>query len=191
MSLPTTTLDVQPLLTEAFCPYGILLEKPSAKADICEDGLNYWHGLSKLGFSREPVWGFLEVYQRDMKFEKMERHCQADEVFIATSGVSVMPFAIGGDLDDPQAAPVLNTLRVFRIPEGMGFIIRRGVWHTVSFPLDQRAQFLLSLDKATPDDDLDIRNITPHLIKQTVLGGTGVTMSVETRKAKEKETVIL
>lgn len=193
MNSPTTTniLATEPLSRKSFAPYGRLLKKPSDSADICQEGLKYWHTLSKQGFSQQPVWGFLELYQRDMLFQQMERHCQADEVFIATSGVSLMPFAIGGDLDDPKAAPDLNTLRVFRIPVGMGFIIQRGVWHTVSFPLDQQAQFLLSLDKATPDDDLDIRSIKPHRIIQTVRSEPDFeSVKVATNNIKNIEAII-
>lgn len=163
-----TTLEIEAITEQTFAPYGVLLEKPSIAADISKPGLKYWHRISELGFSDEPVWGYLEVYERDMQFEELERHCQADEVFIATGGPSIMPFATGGEPDNADARPDADTVKAFYLPAGCGLTIRRGIWHTVPFPLEGKARFVLSLDSRTPEHDLDFRKVGPHRVRQTV-----------------------
>lgn len=156
------TLAVEILTPEAFAPYGQVLHRPERPADIAKEHLGYWHGLADIGFTEHPIWGLLSMKHRAPVLTELERHCFAHEVFIPLgAGVSVMPFALGGDPDVVGSAPDLVTLRLFRLDGGTALIVGRGVWHAPAFPLTPVADFLLALEDRTPSSDLDIRPIGP------------------------------
>ena len=153
------TVSASLMTPETFAPFGRILMRPKRDPDIQNDALGYWHALDPIGFERQPVWGYLEVYARPRVFDRLERHCDAHEVFIPVSGAAYMPFARGGDPDDPDATPDLDTLTVFRVESPVSFVIGRGIWHAVGFPLERSAAYLLALEAHTPSDDLDVRTI--------------------------------
>ncbi len=155
------TLQIEPLSEEAFRPYGRVLGRPSRTADIDKGWLGYWHTLAEIGFHDNPVWGFLEMHQRQPIVEELERHCRSHEVFIPMGGVSIMPIAAGGDWNDPHASPDLDTLRLFLVDGAKALVVGRGIWHTPSFPVGPTAGFLLALEERTPSDDIDVRKIGP------------------------------
>ncbi|MCX7017502.1 MAG: ureidoglycolate lyase [bacterium] len=156
---PPSKIEFHDLSDELFAPFGQLLRRPLRPADIEKDWLCYWHCLAEIGFKHAPVWGFLEVRQRPRVLSELERHCRSQEVFIPMGGASVMAFATGGSPDDPDAAPDLSSLRLFRLNGSTAFIVNRGVWHTPAFPLTESAGFLLALEDATPEKDLDVRPV--------------------------------
>lgn len=156
------SLDAQPLTPEAFAEYGQVLGPSGRPPDIAKGHLDYWHHLAEVGFTERPVWGLLRVRTRPMVLTELERHSFAHEVFVPLgSGVSVMPFALGGNPDVPGGQPDLATLRLFRLDGTAAVVVGRGVWHAPAFPVTSEADFLLALEARTPDRDLDIRAIEP------------------------------
>lgn len=158
-----THLVVAPLTEAAFRPYGQLLGRPAREADIAKGWLRYWHTLSPLGFSRTPVWGFLEVNRRPFQLTELERHSRSHEVFIPLGqGISIMPVALGGVPGDPGANPDLTTLRLFLINGDQALVIPQGVWHTPAYPVTPSAGFLLALEEDIPATDIDSRLVGPY-----------------------------
>jgi len=153
---------VRPLTADAFAPYGMVLERPASAPHIDKGWLGYWHALAPLAFPHNPVWGFLEVRRRDAVLRELERHRAAPEVFIPAGGVSVMPFATGGDPADADARPDPATMQCFLLDGTRSVIVNRGVWHAPAFPITETAAFLLALEEATPKDDIDTRAVAPR-----------------------------
>jgi len=156
-------LQIEPLSSATFAPYGAVLGRPSAPADIEKGWLSYWHCLGEPDFRDRPVWGCLEVRHRPARLTELERHCGAAEVFVPLgTGSSVMAFALGGTWSEPAANPDPDTLRLFHLDGEQAFVVGRGVWHTPAFPEGDSAKFLLLLEERTPSEDIDIRDIGPY-----------------------------
>lgn len=156
------TLAAERLTPEAFAPYGQVLRGPRRAADITKEHLAYWHNLADIGFTEHPIWGFLSMKHRAPVLAELERHCFAHEVFIPLgTGVSVMPFALGGSPDVAGSTPDLKTLRLFILDGNTAVIVGRGVWHAPAFPVTPAADFLLALEERTPASDLDIQTVGP------------------------------
>ena len=152
---------VQPMTAEAYALYGLLFDRPGRASDIHQQGLDYWHALAEARFPVRPVWGWLETRQRPFVLAEMERHNRSDEVFIATGGRSVMPFALGGRLDDPSAQPDPATLSFFIVDAAQAFLVPKGIWHAPGFPLSAAAQYLILLEAFIPSSDIDTRPVGP------------------------------
>jgi ureidoglycolate lyase len=158
------SLAVRPMTAEAFAPYGQLLVPPSRPADIHETNLDYWHVLAEAHFPVRPVWGWLETRQRSFVLSQLERHVRSDEVFIATGGASIMPFALGGALNDPAAQPDLSTLAFFLVQPTQAFVVPKGRWHAPGFPLAAAVHYLILLEEFIPSSDIDTRAVGPFAI---------------------------
>jgi len=151
-------VKAQLLTAKAFRPFGRLIEKPSREADVGRDYLDWWGGLYDLAFEDTASLGYLEIRRRKFEIDALERHVKAVEVFIPIDGVSIMPFAPAGDLDDPAAKPDASRLTAFIVDGTQGLVIERGVWHFPPFPLTERMAFILTVRKDTADD-LDIKSV--------------------------------
>jgi ureidoglycolate lyase len=161
MTAQPSAVAVQPMTAEAYAPYGLLLDRPARPSDIHQRSLDYWHELVEAHFPGRPVWGWLETRQRPFVLAQMERHNRSDEVFIATGGRAVMPFALGGRLNDPSAQPDPATLAFFIVDAAQAFLVPKGVWHAPGFPLDAAAQYLILLEAFIPSSDIDTRPVGP------------------------------
>ena len=158
---PEAAILVQPMTAEAYAPYGLLLDKPERPSDIQQRSLDYWHALAEARFPVRPVWGWLETRRRPFVLAELERHNRSDEVFIATGGTAVMPFALGGRVDDRSAQPDPATLSFFIVNAGQSFLVPKGTWHAPGFPLSAAAQYLILLEAFIPSSDIETRPFGP------------------------------
>lgn len=140
------------LTREKFEPFGQLIEKPSSPAEVARDYLDWWGGLYDLAFADTASLGYLEIQRREFVITELERHVKAAEIFIPVEGVSIMPFAPAGNLDDPHEQPSLDKMTAFIVDGTQGMVIEKGVWHFPPFPLTQRMGFILTVRKETADD---------------------------------------
>lgn len=145
----------EPLSKETFKPFGTVLGKPEGAPYIDKGWLEYWHGLEPLGFSSTAVWGYLELKKRPLVVVEMERHCRSHEVFVPMQGTSVMAFATG------DSSPDMSTIRLFEITGNSAFVVGRGIWHSLAYPIGETAGFLLALEEFIPDNDVDAKSVGP------------------------------
>jgi ureidoglycolate lyase len=144
------SLLAEPITTEAFAPFGVLLERPGGF------GRRYFdEGLGNL---RAGAWASLSVAVIEpvgalpLDAVRMERHEFSSQSFIPMDAarylVLVAPHAADG-------APDAGRARAFTVDGGTGITYRANVWHHPMVVLDRPATFAIIMwrDGGTADEE--------------------------------------
>lgn len=151
-----TVLPVQDLRSEAFAPYGTVLDPERAAPKMRQEIFTFWDALAEMRIAGKTTVALLEVVARGPEFSKLERHVRTEEVFFALDG----PVVVLVGAPSPRAAlPDPATVKAFRLPAGKGVFLREGCWHWIPFPLQARSRLLVIFRAGTPDEDLDIQDL--------------------------------
>jgi ureidoglycolate hydrolase len=93
----------------------------------------------------------LECVPRPKNLHRMERHFRTREALVALEGDAIICLA------PPQEAVDggLSGVTALRVESGQAFIMERGAWHWIPFPVgDRPARFLVIFRSGTGKDDL-------------------------------------
>lgn len=82
------------------------------------------------------------------------------EIFLAVSGMALMPYA--PSLSD--GSPDIENLRVFICKTGLPFISNRGVWHSVQYPKGESNSSYLPVGNDLIENDLESFELGEKLI---------------------------
>jgi len=147
---------VELLTSEAFAPFGTVLECTDDKIAGDNDIVKHWHDLASLdSLGEDPVAAFVITHRRDFIISKLERHEKSSEIFFPARGMAAMPFAVSL----PNGDPDLESLRVFLLTPDKPFVSGKGVWHWVPFPLDQHWETYLLVEKKLIGHDIEERDL--------------------------------
>ncbi len=150
----------RPLTSEAFAPYGEVIEAAAAAEQIA---INYgattrFHALAHADVGDQGA-GIISIFRSTplpvpVVLKLMERHPLGSQAFMPLSGrpylVAVAP---AGDLD-PKA------IEVFLAQPHQGVNYARGTWHHYCLALEAESDFLV-VDREGPGDNLDEIELAP------------------------------
>jgi ureidoglycolate lyase len=130
----TRTLIAQPLLAEAFAPFGDLLQASGTPDKIINRGLcGRYHDRAHLDFGPEGRAGISifhgETVAWPVEVAMVERHPEGSQAFVSMTG---HPFlvVVAPDKDGTPGTPL-----AFVAGAGQGINLHRGTWHGVLTPL--------------------------------------------------------
>ncbi|OXT00456.1 Ureidoglycolate hydrolase [Notoacmeibacter marinus] len=130
---PSRTLIAEPLSSDAFAPFGDVLEAAGEPARLINDGAcGRWHDLAALDFTdgRAGISLFrADIRSLPYRFDLVERHPNGSQAFIPMEAVPFLVIVAPGEGDRPGAPHAFVT----RPGEAINF--HRGVWHGVLTPI--------------------------------------------------------
>ena len=128
-----TAIRIEPLIAEAFAPFGDVLDCIGEPDRLINQGLcGRWHDLARLDFGNGRAGISLfrsEVRALPYRLEMVERHPEGSQAFLP---MTEHPFlvVVAPDEDGRPGRP-----RAFRTAPGQGVNYHRGTWHGVLTPL--------------------------------------------------------
>ncbi|SLN36932.1 Ureidoglycolate lyase [Roseivivax jejudonensis] len=126
-------IRIEPLVAEAFAPFGDVLDAAGAPDKLINQGLcGRYHDRARIDVSdgRAGI-SIFDAVPRDLplRLEMVERHPDGSQAFLPMSSE---PFLV---IVAPDEAGVPGVPRAFRTAPGQGVNYHRGVWHGVLTPL--------------------------------------------------------
>lgn len=129
----TREIAAEPLTTQAFAPFGEVLEAAGEPDRIINQGLcGRWHDRARLDFGdgRAGISVFnAEPRSLPYRLEMLERHPDGSQAFLP---MSLNPFLV---IVAPDEAGAPGRPRAFLAAPGQGVNYARGTWHGVLTPL--------------------------------------------------------
>ena len=154
-------LTCQPLTTEAFAPFGDVLDCAGAPDKMINAGLcGRFHDRAKLDFGPDGRAG-ISVFQAEPRSlpytcDLLERHPEGSQAFIP---MSQEPFLlIVADDDDGPIKP-----QAFLTAPGQGINLHKGTWHGVLTPLAAPGIFAV-IDRIGETPNLEEIHLSDPLI---------------------------
>lgn len=145
------TLSVRPISSKSFSRFGTFIsatEGAPLEAGAVE-AYKEKVAVLDVGGGRVSV-GALNLKQRPLGFYKLERHTATPELLVAVKGDVALPVA---PANQPQLAPDIQELEVFRLNQGEAVMMKAGVWHGLPLPLQGDAALLVIFREGTPIAD--------------------------------------
>ena len=124
-----------------------------AQWEAPEKGMEYRYADIDLDLGLLPPCsaGVLESVPRPMVLNRMERHLRTREALIALGGEAIVCAAPPQESVDGG----LTGIMAFRVRPGQAYIMERGAWHWIPFPVGESpARFLVIFRSGTGKDDL-------------------------------------
>ena len=147
-------IKIEPLTTEAFKPYGEVIEvsEIAEKILINQGNCARFHDLAMLDFTGKGARAGISLFQGQpydipMKLEMMERHPLGSQAFIP---MSPDPFLVIVALD--RSGP--SDIRAFITQPNQGVNYARNTWHGVLTPLKAPRLFAV-IDRIGEGNNLD------------------------------------
>ncbi|ODN69481.1 ureidoglycolate lyase [Methylobrevis pamukkalensis] len=117
-------LAIEDLTPEAFEAFGTVIPP-------MEDGVEFGAQDAALDLTQgTPRFYTMRIPGRGLVCKQITRHRHVTQTLASAGGHDwVMAVAPPRDLDDPDAAPVLEEIRAFRIPGDTAVMLLAGAWH--------------------------------------------------------------
>ncbi len=149
-----SVIGVRPLTSEAFAPFGDVIEKDVARSFPINNGLcSRFHDLAAIDIpdaDSKPIVSIVsgEPYALPLSLGMVERHPLGSQAFIPVSG---NPFlvVVCNDCDGVPGAP-----EAFITAPGQGVNFKRNVWHGILTPLIEGSDFVV-IDRGGPGNNLE------------------------------------
>ena len=158
------TLRPEPLIREAFAPFGQVIEVSAAVQHFTINAGNTerYHDLANIdpGPDGRVIVSIFRGQPRTLPFlvEMMERHPLGSQAFIPMSG---LPYLIV--VASAAAAPQAGNLRAFLARGDQGINYARGVWHHPLLALNGVSDFLV-VDRSGPGPNCDEIQLEPSAL---------------------------
>jgi ureidoglycolate lyase len=143
-------LKIEDLTVESFAPFGEVIKQPARAQDAQGPGWTWWgenHVLA--GGDRNYAIGYLDLQPADLSFDWAERHMHSDELLIPMGGDCLVYVGPAEYPAEPTHLPELERFRVFRVREGQGVLLNKGVWHGAPMAVDKHMNVAVVLLKDT------------------------------------------
>ncbi|MCL4560041.1 MAG: ureidoglycolate lyase [Chloroflexi bacterium] len=148
-------IKVQTLSPESFAPFGEVIARPERLRDAAGPSWTWWAENAYLPADQRAYGvGYLDLQLSTWQFDWAERHMQSVEVLIPTGGDCLVYVAPPDNLDEPGKSPLEDQYRVFRVIEGQGVILKKGVWHGAPLALDKPIKVIVLLLQGTGERDV-------------------------------------
>ena len=143
-------LKIEDLTSEVFAPFGEVITQPARAKDASGPGWTWWgqnHVLA--GGDRNYAIGYLGLQPSELMFDWAERHMHSDELLIPMGEDCLVYVGPSEYPDEPDRLPDLEHFRVFRLQQGQGVLLAKGVWHGAPMALDKPVNVTVLLLKDT------------------------------------------
>lgn len=148
---------------ENFAAYGELIQLPSdATPTFSDDHFSYWKQQGIINTISDAEVGVLNVRQKLMSFELMERHNFTAELLVPLNGSFICPVAIPS-----LVVPNADQVTAFCISQGQAILLKPNCWHWMPILVEKEILVLVIFKNNTSADDLIIEklNETCYLFK--------------------------
>ncbi|MFM0347179.1 ureidoglycolate lyase [Paraburkholderia sp. RL17-347-BIC-D] len=178
----TASLSVQPLVPDAFAPYGRMLGKPfpedGAAPSFSSPSSDFWREhLFDAGVSGDPEILWVRYRDRQPEVARLEAHWLTEQAVVPLTGPIVQIVATCTS----DGHPDLDSLAAFEVPVGEGICMRPRCWHATRALQSEVTCLVLTRRSTTfdlavhlltgaPAGESAIRQIPPHC----VVGASGL-----------------
>ena len=143
-------LKIEELTSDAFAPFGKVVEQPNRAHDAVGPGWTWWSENHLLeGGDRNYAIGYLDLHPAELGFDWAERHMHSDELLIPMGSDCLVYVGPPDHPEEPMHLPSLESFRVFRLRQGQGVLLGKGVWHGAPLALDKPLNVAVLLLKDT------------------------------------------
>ena len=150
-------LASEPLTVEAFRPFGQVIAHPQRTPDAAGSGWRWWSETALLASDSRPYGiGYLDLQPTELRFDWAERHMRSAERLIPAGGDCLVYVGPPDDLEQPDRWPSLDRFRVFRLRQGQGVLLHRGVWHGAPFAIARPLNVVVLLLQGTGSTDTSL-----------------------------------
>ncbi len=149
-------LKLTPLTRENFEEYGTIVSREGFKPKADTEVMTFYGGLAKFEFEGIFSFGLLEVVDRERVLNELERHTNSEELLFAIDEDVIITVA---KPDNTKDAPILESLKAFKIEKGKGVVMKEGCWHWAPYPLAKKANCLVGFRFDTPNDDFETKEL--------------------------------
>jgi ureidoglycolate lyase len=147
------SLNIQPLIKDAFAPFGDVIEADGARIiNINQGTTQRFHNLAEVQLGTGGH-GLINIFRgqprpRPIEIKMMEHHPLGSQAFVP---LQPAPYLVV--VAKPGAAPAVENLVAFRAEAHQGVNYHAGVWHHPLLVLQENHDFLV-VDRGGPGDNL-------------------------------------
>lgn len=162
----TRSIAIEPLASEAFAPFGQVIERAGAHHYPINAGMTErYHDLARIelgGVHPRPLISIFhgQPYQLPLSLKLVERHPLGSQAFYPLSDSPWLVIVA----EDEGGLPV--RLRAFRPGPGQGVNIAMNTWHGVLTPLERDSDYLV-VDRGGEGNNLEEH----HFERPWIIGG--------------------
>lgn len=184
MNIKNIEIIPEKLTKESFSPFGDVLEPEGDRIDNKDflkhgyanmsddvpiervdnfDVLDYWGQIANI--SQEPMrFGYLRPKKRALEVSWLERHVKGTQTFIPIGGnESIITVGKANNNNDPEALPILTSIKAFYLKGDKGVNLSPGTWHWTPFPINSISDFIILVRTNVKDDDLNFVDLEKRL----------------------------
>ena len=149
-----STIFTEPLTTEAFAPFGQVIQTEQAEHYPINLGMTErYHDLARIELAGDAARPLISIfrgrpYALPLDLLMMERHPLGSQAFIPLSRHPWLVIVAQDNRGEP------TRLRAFRPSPGQGVNIAINVWHGVLTPLEKTGDFLV-VDRGSEGNNLE------------------------------------
>ncbi|MEN3279485.1 MAG: ureidoglycolate lyase [Solirubrobacteraceae bacterium] len=155
---PAIGVRAEPLTSDAFRPFGAVIDLPRAAADASGHGWAWWARAASLPPDDRPLAiGYLVLEPAAARFDWAERHARSAEAILPLDGECVVYVAL--------PAPEPAGFRAFRVAAGSGVVLDPGVWHGAPLALDRPLCAIVLLPEGTGAEDTVVARFQDQTIE--------------------------
>lgn len=148
-------LKVQTLTKEAFAPFGHVLMLNPGQPLIKPEPPQFTDRMPFAVDEGEAEFVYALLERRDFKFSNLERHLKVTQGFFPImGGPAIITVAPATQAADPESLPAVDSVRAFLLESYTAFVLHRGVWHGMIFPLEEKFAYILATRRQTTDESL-------------------------------------
>jgi ureidoglycolate lyase len=159
-------LKAEPLTSEAFAPFGDVIQIAGRKPRLINEGtcerFDDLAPVDVLADGGRPLISIFKAVPRELPFEVrvLERHPLSSQAFFPLDGV---PFLVVVAQDGASGAPWGTRIRAFRASGDQGVSYRRNTWHHALLAIGQTSHFLV-VDRGGPGENCDEVAVDPPIV---------------------------
>ena len=149
-------IQISALTKESFAAYGELIQLPiDTETTFSADHFSYWkqQGIIK-AFGGDVEIGVLNVTQKQLSFDQLERHNYTAEFLVPLNGSFICPVAIPS-----TEIPNVDQITAFRVSLGQAIVLKPNCWHWMPVPVEKEILILVIYKNNTSADDLIIEKL--------------------------------
>jgi ureidoglycolate lyase len=168
------TLPVTPLSSEAFRPFGRVIEVPSRDQDASGPGWRWWAETVMLHTDGRAFGvGYLSLEPADLRFDWAERHMRTVEVIVPLGRECLVYVGPPEHPEEPPRMVELERFQVFRVPPGMGVAMDPGVWHGAPLAVARPTSAMVLILEGTGKSDVTTVRFEDRTAAIALDGGRG------------------
>jgi ureidoglycolate lyase len=156
-------LDVKKITPENFADFGVLVAPGDRKPTAELEGMTFWADLASLpDLGKEYGLGYATQAVRPNVQKNAERHMETPELLLSTGGDMVVVVGPPDFPEEPERLPAPERFRAFQVPEGVGVLVKPGVWHWAPFAVSGTVRLLVIFASGTSDSDAVVKDLEPE-----------------------------